>query len=283
MTYNRNVLFDEKDNEIIKVFHSRVGAGMRAYREHHHTECELSLFVEGSGIYTVGDTKYEFGKGDMFLFGSNESHCITELYTETDILNIHFEPRLLWENPENMELMTLFTSKNQNFSNMIPAKDMDLKSKICNIEHEITNKLTGYKIECKNRLFSALVYILRSYDYFDEGRDYIKYKFTIEKMKNAMNYINDNLEEKITLEDIAGVACMTPTYFSAVFKKLNGISPWEYIIIKRVEKAISLIKTTEMTMLDVAENCGFSSSSNFYKAFSKVTGKKPSDYIKNSI
>jgi len=95
-----------------------------------------------------------------------------------------------------------------------------------------------------------------------------------------IDYIRKNYKEKITLEKIASIACMTPTYFSAVFKKLNGISPWEYIIIKRVEKAISLIKTTEMTMLDISENCGFSSSSNFYKAFSKVTGKKPTDYIK---
>jgi len=280
MTYDRNVLLDEKDNEIIKIFHSRVGAGLRAYREHHHTECELSLFVEGSGIYTVGDTKYEFGRGDMFLFGSNEPHCITELYAETDILNIHFEPRLLWENPENMELMALFSSRNQNFSNMLPAKDLDLRNKICDIKHELSDKSIGYKIECKNRLFCALVYILRSYDYFDIDENYTKYRATTEKMKKAMNYINENLEEKITLEKIASIACMTPTYFSAVFKKLNGISPWEYIIIKRVEKAISLIKTTEMTMLDISENCGFSSSSNFYKAFSKVTGKKPTDYIK---
>ncbi len=280
MTYNRNVLFDEKGNEIIKVFHSRVRAGRRAHREHHHTECELSLFVEGSGIYTVGDKKYEFDKGDMFLFGSDEPHCITELYTETDILNIHFEPRLLWENSENMELLSLFFSKSKDFSNMFPSKDADLREKIYDIEHEISDKLIGYKIECKNRLFSALVYILRSYDYFDVSQNYIKYKSTTEKMKKAMNYINENLGEKILLQDIAGIACMTPTYFSSVFKKLNGISPWEYIIIKRVEKAISLIKTTEMTMLDVAENCGFSSSSNFYKAFSKVTGKIPSDYIK---
>ena len=65
------------------------------------------------------------------------------------------------------------------------------------------------------------------------------------------------------------------------FKKFNGISPWEYITIKRVENAVELIKNTNMTKLEIAEKCGFSSSSNFYKAFFNITGKKPSDYSPN--
>ena len=73
---------------------------------------------------------------------------------------------------------------------------------------------------------------------------------------------------------------MAETYFSSVFKKFNGISPWEYITIKRVEKAVDLIKNTNLTKLDIAEKCGFSSSSNFYKMFSKITGKTPSEYVK---
>ena len=71
---------------------------------------------------------------------------------------------------------------------------------------------------------------------------------------------------------------MTQTYFSSVFKKYNGITPWEYITIKRVEMAINLLKTSDMSKLEIAERCGFSSSSNFYKAFLKITGKHPKDF-----
>ena len=279
MVYGKNVIYDDKGNEIIKVFHSKVSAGKRIYTEHHHTECELSLFVEGSGIYTVGDKKYEFNKGDMFLFGSDETHCITELYTRTDLLNIHFEPQLLWQQPENMELLTLFFAKNGDFSNRFSGSDNKLKNLILGIEKELSEKLTGYIIEAKYKLFEALIYILRNYDYFDKRKSYAKYRISTDKMKDAMSYINKNLSEKLILKDIAVAACMSQTYFSSVFKKLNGISPWEYITIKRIEKAIFLIKTSDMTMLEVAESCGFSSSSNFYKAFSKVTGKKPTDYL----
>ena len=74
---------------------------------------------------------------------------------------------------------------------------------------------------------------------------------------------------------------MTQTYFSSVFKKFNGVSPWEYITIKRVEMAIELLKSTDMTKLEIAEKCGFKSSANFYKAFNNITGKKPKDFTKN--
>ena len=80
-----------------------------------------------------------------------------------------------------------------------------------------------------------------------------------------------------------GIVWVFPTYDENgefVFKKFNGVSPWEYITIKRVERAIELLRTTDLTKLEIADQCGFTSSSNFYKAFFHVTGKKPGDFVK---
>ena len=93
-----------------------------------------------------------------------------------------------------------------------------------------------------------------------------------------MQYIHQHLSDSITLKELADVAHLTPTYFSSLFKKFNGVSPWKYITIKRVELAISLLRTTSLSKLEIAERCGFSSSSNFYTAFAAVTGKNPSAY-----
>ena len=65
-----------------------------------------------------------------------------------------------------------------------------------------------------------------------------------------------------------------------LFNQINGISPWEYITIKRVEMAINILKTSDMSKLEIAERCGFSSSSNFYKAFLKIIGKHPKDFCR---
>ena len=98
----------------------------------------------------------------------------------------------------------------------------------------------------------------------------------------SIDYIQEHLDSKLTLEELAEIACLSPTYFSYVFKKFNGVTLWKYINIKRVERAIDLLKNEKITKLEIAERCGFSSSSNFYKIFISVTGKKPSYFTKEN-
>ena len=277
MRYGENILKDETNHTIIRSFHSTHEPRNIEFTAHHHTECELSLFVKGRGVYSVKDKRYDFEPGDIFLFGSNEAHCITEIHESMHLINVHFEPRLLWHTPECADLINLFAARNKNFSNKFSNNEV-LKSKILELECELSSKKDCYGVMTKYALFSALTYILRCYDYIDNEKIITSPSSSIKSLQSAIQYINEGLSGKLTLEDISAVACMTPTYFSSVFKKYNGISPWEYITIKRVELAIEMLKTTDISKLRIAELCGFSSSSNFYKAFAAVTGKKPSDY-----
>jgi AraC-like DNA-binding protein len=47
-----------------------------------------------------------------------------------------------------------------------------------------------------------------------------------------------------------------------------------------VEKAVEMLKSTDLSKLEIAERCGFSGASNFYKMFLRITGKRPSDFTK---
>lgn len=188
--------------------------------------------------------------------------------------------RLLWENGD-LELMKIFLARNGRFENRIDPRHPStpkIHQKLLEISQELINKADGYKYIAKYKLFSILVTLIREYDYIDTGKQYAGYENTVCSIEVALNFIDNNIDKHITLAQIANKAAMSQTYFSAVFKKLNGISPWEYITIKRVEKAIELLHTSDMTKLDIAIQCGFSSSSNFYKAFQRITGKKPGDY-----
>ena len=281
MKFNENTLYNSNNKLILKTYHSAVEPEKRFLREHHHTECELSLVVAGSGTYSVCGSEYIFSEGDMFLFGSNEAHCITEITSPLNLLNIQFEPFILWENADSIELLSIFNMRNKNFKNLFPENDTILRNFILDIENEISVKNAGYRIKTKYLLFSALIHIIRSYDYVNKSNAYTYEYAKSKKIKDAITYIDNNINNKLTLKEIASTVCMAETYFSSVFKKFNGISPWEYITIKRVENAVDLITNTNMTKLEIAEKCGFSSSSNFYKAFFHITGKRPSDYSPN--
>lgn len=277
MRFDELTLYDSTGMPYIKTFHSTVSPFKRTYTAHHHTECEVSVFIDGEGIYSVRDKEYPFKPMDIFLFGSNEEHCITVIDKEINLLNIQFEPRILWEHSENIELLKLFSARNGSFSNRFDNSDTALSALVLALENELRDKNIGYKIQVKHLLLSVLIHIMRNYDYTEKDTSLSGGKAT-EQLKKAMMFIDENLENRITLKEIADTACMTQTYFSAVFKKFNGISPWEYITIKRVEMAVHLLKTSNLSKLEIAEQCGFSSSSNFYKAFTKITGKHPKDY-----
>ncbi len=279
MRFNEQILYNDNNCAVIKTFHSNVAPTKRIFNEHHHTECELSLLISGSGIYKTPKKEYSFKQGDIFLFGSNETHCITEIYEELNLLNVHFEPRILWETPENIDLLNLFASRNTNFKNKFPGTDTILRDTILNIENELSAQRIGYKMQAKYMLLYALLHILRNYNYITSDSFYYKNLSTIQKLKTAISYIDQNLDSTLTLKEISNVACMSQTHFSMLFKKFNGISPWDYITIKRVEMAIILLKTTDLSKLEIAERCGFSGHSNFYKMFKKITGKTPSDYV----
>lgn len=278
MRYGEVELKNKSGKTVLKAFFSSVPKGRREYREHHHAECELSTIISGSGVYTVDKKEYVFCAHDVFLFGGDEIHCLTDISDNFLLLNIRFEPQLLWTDGDSFSALKIFFARSSKFENRIERNEHtnEIHKKIIELHKELSDKRDGYPIMVKYILYSMLLTLVREYNYVDSSADYSYLKNTVKPMNAALEYIEKNLERQLSLKEIAAHAAMSPTYFSAVFKKMNSISPWEYITIKRVEKAIELLKTTSLTKLDIAQRCGFSSSSNFYKAFSKVTGKTPS-------
>lgn len=281
MRYGEVKLDDKNGDVLLKAFFSTVPKGKRDYKEHHHTECELSTIISGSGTYAVNKKEYSFSAGDVFLFGGDEVHCITDISDNFLLLNIQFRPNLLWTDSDALSVLRIFFARNDNFENKIKDNEFTkmIHEKICILHKELSEKREGYTVMVKYILYSMLLMLVREYDYIDTKAEHIYLKNTIAPMKKALQYIDKNLEADLTLNDIASRASMSPTYFSSVFRKMNSISLWEYITIKRIEKAIELLNTTNLTRLDIAQRCGFSSSSNFYKAFKKVTGKNPSQIV----
>ena len=74
---------------------------------------------------------------------------------------------------------------------------------------------------------------------------------------------------------------MRPCYFSAIFKRLNGVSPWRYITAKRIELAQDLLTRNRMSITEVSQIAGYNNADNFIRAFRQITGTSPSAYRKH--
>jgi AraC family transcriptional regulator len=99
-----------------------------------------------------------------------------------------------------------------------------------------------------------------------------------ERVRRALSYIHENLKAPLSLEDVAAASYFSPFHFHRIFHSLVGETLNEYIRRKRLEQAVAwLVYDDSRTITEVALSCGFSSSSNFSKAFSNYFGCSPSE------
>ena len=98
---------------------------------------------------------------------------------------------------------------------------------------------------------------------------------------SAKTYMNYNYKSDIKLQDIASSIHMSPNYFHKLFTSACGITPLQYLIKIRIEKAKSALMCSERTITDIAENCGFNSYSYFCTVFKKHCVMTPTEFRKN--
>ncbi|MEG3845287.1 AraC family transcriptional regulator, partial [Microcoleus sp. herbarium14] len=91
------------------------------------------------------------------------------------------------------------------------------------------------------------------------------------QLKCAIDYIRSNLDAQLSLENIATELNLSHYYFCVFFKQSMGISPWQYVIGQRVERAKKLLKNRELSISEVAFACGFSNQSHLNKHFRSAT------------
>ncbi|MFC5405742.1 helix-turn-helix domain-containing protein [Cohnella soli] len=92
------------------------------------------------------------------------------------------------------------------------------------------------------------------------------------------SYLSYNLQESLSIEKMAERAHMSPSYFSALFKRRFGRSPHRYLIDMRIEHAKELLSGASLTRDEIASYCGFSDIHHFSKMFRKITGMTPGEW-----
>jgi transcriptional regulator GlxA family with amidase domain len=98
------------------------------------------------------------------------------------------------------------------------------------------------------------------------------------RLKRVLAFIDDNIGGDITLKQLAEVACLSPHHFSELFRRSTGVSPYRYVMERRIACAKVLLRDSMLGVLDVALAVGFSDQSHFTKVFRRTTGLPPGAY-----
>lgn len=103
------------------------------------------------------------------------------------------------------------------------------------------------------------------------------------QMGSALSAIHDRVKAPWTVESLAAAAGMSRSAFASRFKELMGQTPLEYVTEWRMQKAMQLLQQRDRKLIDVARLVGYESDASFSKAFKRVVGENPGEYLKRGV
>jgi AraC family transcriptional regulator len=110
------------------------------------------------------------------------------------------------------------------------------------------------------------------------GPPALKSGLTRLRLNRALDYIQAHLDGEIHLVDLAGAVGLSPFHFAKLFKQSTGSTPHQYVLQRRLERATELLRSTELSLSEVALECGFADQSHFANLFRRFMGVTASQF-----
>ena len=102
--------------------------------------------------------------------------------------------------------------------------------------------------------------------------------FTARHYKEVLDFVAVNYGNNILLEDMAAQAKLSTSHFSRLFKQTIGQTPYQFLMVYRIEQAKKMLDNPNTLMIDIAMNCGFADQAHFSRVFKKIEGITPKQY-----
>ncbi|MBQ4269569.1 MAG: helix-turn-helix transcriptional regulator [Clostridia bacterium] len=257
---------------------------------HRHDYYEINIITNGFGRHYIENNSAKAHTGSVFVIPPNIMHGYYE-GSNLEIFHLALSKRFMSTFSQNLHSL-------ENFSMLFEIEPMLRKA----LNEEFFLRLTESEL---NRLLPELNNLI-----FCEETDYAgmttlknakalsviglitclytQKKSSVEKndqpitknLLDCVNYIHENYMEKIHTPDLAALCFMSYSTFSRNFKKIFNLSPANYIMKLRIEKAKTLLKTTDKSISNIAQDCGFFDLSHFSHYFYKFEKCTPLNYRK---
>lgn len=255
---------------------------------HSHDFIELVFFAKGAATHSMyyGTKKLQYAvmQGDCFTVLPREKHSFED-GNPAFYYNVIFSPDLI---ANELSALQEFNSWNYFFGKS-DFKDrkkvhlglnerLEMSRYIERLRMEIDRRPKGYKICARAILVEILLLILRC-----TPKKMLLGVTSVKSNPDIINIINEmekNPEKKYSLAALAKKSNMCVSGFTRKFRNMVGMSPIEYLLTLRMEKAENLLLSTSMTVYDIAEQCGFYDINYFIKVFRRLHEFTPAKFRK---
>ena len=232
----------------MKVLSAKYSEDTNGYVSHYHDAHELLYVVAGSVSINIGGKEREAGAGSLLVFSRFEEHSVHVINRTGGFDHI-------------IDLGNEISSIEQLFQEM--AREYSIRSPM--YEKVLDSMLTRLLV-CLYRLRPELFLA-------DENSN-------TEIVRQLQSRFEQNYWEQFSLSELAGEYHVSPSHLSHVFKKITGYAPIEYLLSCRLSAAKNLLSSTDKSIKEIIDLCGFSDESNFSRSFRGKVGMTPTEFRK---
>lgn len=248
---------------------------------HWHTDVELVFVCDGHIRIGVNKDSRLLGKGDMAVFSSGDIHYYESSGMESTIIVVVFRPEIIgfsrgW--PHNVRFETPFMEQSlMNRLKLDKSVLISVESAFQSLLSETALKREQYQMLIKSALYELCGTFMRYLPVFPIDTNKVNKRLSgLKLMQGVLDYIENNYTREITLGDAAGQAGLSVFHFSRLFKDMSGMNFKTFLNNVRISRAESLLKDSDLPVIDVAFESGFNSIRTFNRVFKAVKGCTPS-------
>ena len=262
------------------------GAGRIVNSRAHATSMEIVEVTAGAVMVQIGTELVAAGEGEFLYVPPAMTFRVDAATDYAAVRGMIFDMSIIEANLENFdsEVFYMFYVQSKNritvFGQDHPVNPV-LKKFMKESYDEYSEKDICYKLPIRANIYHMMTALLRYYCGSKNELDRMIYHNVL-RLRPVISYIDEHFREKIYIDDLSAMINVSPDYFTKMFKESIGKTPIDYINGMRVNSAMELLCTTEMSMTEIAESIGFCNPNYFHKIFKQYMVTSPLAYRKST-
>lgn len=236
---------------------------------------EVNMSIKGS-LFTERHTSNGKNRNDV---ADENSMCLMpfgQTYSahwqnEYELVSVDFSPKYLSKMTQEMNI----SSKVELKDTVLQQKDLLVQQLSLAFLTEAEKKETASRLYSESIAHTLMFHLIKNYSTANFQEKLLSGGLSGNKLRRVTDFINDNLEQDLTLTEIAQVAGLSHFHFARAFRKTMGITPQQYITNRRIEKAKELLAKSDLPIVEIGFQTGFKNQSHFTTLFRKITSLTP--------
>jgi AraC-like DNA-binding protein/quercetin dioxygenase-like cupin family protein len=282
-------IFMEQNNNHYTIRDQDFHATVRQYghdtrtKSHSHDFFEIVFVTQGFSLHRVGEDVSILLPGDIFYIPPETSHEYWKSINNR-VYNCLFYPDVFGEDlnalmklPFIDRVLRCDTSFKWSKIHLKLEDRFEILGILKKLECETNEMPSGWEISSKSLLTDLLIRFSRVGDNSSQGSDPMDPGLAASAL-GMMHILEQSINNRMSIEQMAKCTGYSPEYFSRIFKKLTGITPSAYITSMRIATAAQELLESDTSVSRAAEIAGFDDVNYFSRLFKKETVKTPSEF-----